>query len=863
MQIVYIDFETYYRKKDFALKTAKSTGEYIGTTQIQMMGWAIGDGDVSLAVGEEQIREVVNKIDWSKAAMCSHNTQFDARVLKERFGKIPAFYFDTLAMMRTLHWNQLVSGAKLGHLSKVLQSYGLSIEDKGSEIDEADGKYLFKFKGDIYYMHDQEITAEYLGNLNLTKTGKVKTGKAYKDPREVVANAIQFFKDFSQYCVTDVKICRAGFKVMSKQIPKQELLFQDMITRCALSPQLEMDVPMLRGALHKAQERMREAVNTVAHKWFFGRYDDAKDALLSTTKLALVLKAMGGMTQDEIDDYVATEGVYPDVPFVIPTKLSEKESANKGRPVYKYALAKKDPGMAELMENPYPDLQEVLACRKVAVYCNNYEIPRLQRFINEQEYSGEVGMPLKVSGAFTHRLGGCLTADTMVLSLTANGLVTEKPIVDVLISDLVWDGVEFVEHDGVVFSGYQEVISYDGVTGTPDHKVFISDTEAISLAEAARRGTPIVDCPTPPNWSNNTAQKISGSVDVSIRRPVYDILNAGSRKRFCANGKLVHNSVFNIQNLSSGRNEGQDATMRMSIIAKEGRVVVAADSSQIEARVLAFMANETIILDEFKNGVDPYCALAEKIYNIPYAEINAARKDENHPNHEVAKLQRQAGKAGRLGLGYLMGSKAFVDYAATLGVKLTQEESERIVQVYRTTYAKTKGFWELCGDVLKMMVAGEQGYFGGPDGRLFFFDGARTVAGRRQPGIRLPDGLWLDYTDLQMKERTYADGTKKWNYCYYGIDAGKPAWVWVYSGKITENLCQALAFSIMKWQAMNINKRYPIAFNVHDEWIVTTTAEDAEACKEFVVNEMRRLPDWAIGCPIDAEGAYAKRYGDC
>ena len=70
MQIVYIDFETYYRKKDFALKTAKSTGEYIGTTQIQMMGWAIGDGDVSLAVGEEQIREVVNKIDWSKDAMC-------------------------------------------------------------------------------------------------------------------------------------------------------------------------------------------------------------------------------------------------------------------------------------------------------------------------------------------------------------------------------------------------------------------------------------------------------------------------------------------------------------------------------------------------------------------------------------------------------------------------------------------------------------------------------------------------------------------------------------------------------------------------------------------------------------------------
>lgn len=494
MQIVYIDFETYYRKKDFALKTAKSTGEYIGTTQIQMMGWAIGDGDVSLAVGEEQIREVVNKIDWSKAAMCSHNTQFDARVLKERFGKIPAFYFDTLAMMRTLHWNQLVGGAKLGHLSKVLQSYGLSIEDKGSEIDEADGKYLFKFKGDIYYMHDQEITAEYLGNLNLTKTGKVKTGKAYKDPKQVVANAIDFYQRFANYCVTDVKICRAGFKAMTKLIPIHELKFQDMITRCALFPQLEMDVPMLRGALHKAQERMREAVNTVANKWFFGRYDDAKAALLSTTKLALVLKAMGGMTQDEIDDYVATEGVQPDVPFIIPTKLSEKETASKGRPVYKYALAKKDPGMAELMENPHPDLQEVLACRKVAVYCNNYEIPRLQRFINEQEYSGAIAMPLKVAGAFTLRLGG---------------------------------------------------------------------------------------------------------------------------------------DTYNVQNLSSGRNEGQDATMRKAIMAPDNKVVVAVDSSQIEARVLAYIADCISQLDIFSTGGDIYCDMAGAIYNEDPLYIKSQHKAGN------------------------------------------------------------------------------------------------------------------------------------------------------------------------------------------------------------------------------------------
>lgn len=728
MQIVYLDFETYYHKENFSLKTAKSTGEYIGTTQVQMVGWAFGDGDVHLAVGEDEVRTALAKINWSQTALVSHNTQFDARLLMQRFGHTPAFFFDTLAMMRSLHWNTIFGGAKLGHLSKVLQAMGLSIEDKGSEIEETNGKYLFKFPNGQWYMNDQEITGDYLANLNITKSGKKKTGRAVKDPRVVVQNAIDLFGRFSSYCKQDVEICRLGFKEMLKQLPRDEIRFQDMITRCALFPQLEMDLTLLKGALTKATTGLSTAVKTVADKWYAGDEVAAKEALMSTAKLGSLLKVMGGMTQDEVDDYIATEGVHPEPPFIIPTKVSEKESLKAGRSVYKYALAKKDPGMVELASCDFPDLQEVLACRKTAVYYNNYEIPRLTRFINEQGYSGEVGMPLKVSGAFTHRLGG---------------------------------------------------------------------------------------------------------------------------------------DVFNIQNLSSGRNEGQDAVMRKSIMAKDNRVTVAADSSQVEARVLAFEANEIIILDEFKSGVDPYCSLAEKIYNIPYDVINARRKNPEDPFFEEASLQRQAGKAGRLGLGYQMGPPAFVDYAATLGVQLSLAESKRIVDVYRTTYSRTKTFWDTCGEVLKQMVAGGSGYFGGPTGTLFYFDGTRKFAGKRIPGIMLPDGMWLTYTELQMRERTYEDGTKRWNFCYYGIKEGKPGWVWIYSGKVTENLTQALAFSIMKWQAMNINARYPIAFNVHDEWVTTTTADDAEACKEFMIQEMSRLPDWAQGCPIGAEGAYAKRYGDC
>ena len=72
-----------------------------------------------------------------------------------------------------------------------------------------------------------------------------------------------------------------------------------------------------------------------------------------------------------------------------------------------------------------------------------------------------------------------------------------KRIVDVLPDDLVWDGVEFVQHEGVQFSGYKEVMTYDGITGTPDHKVFLDDATTISLFDACTSGARIMDAAEP------------------------------------------------------------------------------------------------------------------------------------------------------------------------------------------------------------------------------------------------------------------------------------------------------------------------------------------------------------------------------
>ena len=71
------------------------------------------------------------------------------------------------------------------------------------------------------------------------------------------------------------------------------------------------------------------------------------------------------------------------------------------------------------------------------------------------------------------------------------GVVEERVIEQVTPDDEVWDGGEWVTHEGVVFSGVKSVFEYDGVTATEDHQVFVSDTQKMSLREAAEYGLPI------------------------------------------------------------------------------------------------------------------------------------------------------------------------------------------------------------------------------------------------------------------------------------------------------------------------------------------------------------------------------------
>lgn len=85
----------------------------------------------------------------------------------------------------------------------------------------------------------------------------------------------------------------------------------------------------------------------------------------------------------------------------------------------------------------------------------------------------------------------CLAEDTAILVKDQTGSIYEKPIQNVTTDDLVWDGIEWVMHEGVVFSGDKEVIEHDGIVATAEHIVYLSDTESVPLGQAKEEGRPL------------------------------------------------------------------------------------------------------------------------------------------------------------------------------------------------------------------------------------------------------------------------------------------------------------------------------------------------------------------------------------
>ena len=221
-------------------------------------------------------------------------------------------------------------------------------------------------------------------------------------------------------------------------------------------------------------------------------------------------------------------------------------------------------------------------------------------------------------------------------------------------------------------------------------------------------------------------------------------------------GRWGGDDKINLQNLPSRGVNGKK--LKQSILAPEGCTLIDADSAQIEARVLAWLAGQDDLTQAFRDGEDVYKKMASRIYGV---------KEE-----DVTKDQRFVGKTTILGAGYGMGAQKFQNQLQTFGFDMELSEARRVIKIYREANYKINELWRDAQRYLQSATA----------------FGLKDVLKIEDGTIILPSGLKLRYEDLQF------DQTDKGVEFHYKVRRGRNR---IYGGKVIENVCQAIARCII------------------------------------------------------------------
>ena len=285
-------------------------------------------------------------------------------------------------------------------------------------------------------------------------------------------------------------------------------------------------------------------------------------------------------------------------------------------------------------------------------------------------------------------------------------------------------------------------------------------------------------------------------------------------------GRWGGDDKLNLQNLP------RKGSLKSGIVAPQGFTLIDADSSQIEARTVAWLSGQQDLVDAFERKEDVYKIMASSIYN---------KKIE-----DITQEERFVGKTTILGAGYGMGSTKFAIQLKTFGVEIEESEAKRIIDVYRATYPRIPLLWKEANRSLDAVAEKKTCPVGVQPQAL-----SLTAS-----GFLLPSGLYLSYNDLRKEDDGYS----------YGSRRGR---VKIYGGKVVENLCQALARCVIGEQMLRIAKRYKVALTVHDAVMaVVPEAERAEAMV-YIDECMKWRPSWALTLPLACEIGVGNNYSDC
>jgi DNA polymerase I-like protein with 3'-5' exonuclease and polymerase domains len=297
-------------------------------------------------------------------------------------------------------------------------------------------------------------------------------------------------------------------------------------------------------------------------------------------------------------------------------------------------------------------------------------------------------------------------------------------------------------------------------------------------------------------------------------------------------GRWAGADKVNFQNLPS--RDKRKKTLKNAVCASMGSLVINCDSSQIEARVLAWLAGQEDVVKQFAKGEDVYSIFASKIFSRTITKADP--------------VERFVGKTCILGLGYGTGGEKLRHTLKTQppGSDVSLEEAKRYVDLYRSENKQITKLWREADNLLEQLHIWE--------GNKPFWFGEHKCVRVNGLGIKLPNGLYIRYDNLR---RETEDPESRFVY-----DSRKgPLNIW--GGALVENVVQALARIIVGEQMLKIRKRYPIALTVHDSAVAVVKESEINSAEAYIVECMSTPPAWAKGLPVACELKFANSYGEC
>lgn len=292
-------------------------------------------------------------------------------------------------------------------------------------------------------------------------------------------------------------------------------------------------------------------------------------------------------------------------------------------------------------------------------------------------------------------------------------------------------------------------------------------------------------------------------------------------------GRWGGTDKLNLQNLP------KKSAIKQAMVAPDGYVIIDADSSQIEARVLAWLAGETQLVQEFASGEDVYRSMAATIYLKREADVTPE--------------ERFMGKVVILGCGYGMGAEKFQAFLASGNPprKVELADCKYIIHAYRQRFSQIINLWRQGNDCLAELVTYKRkARFGVQDEAVYLF----------QHGFMLPNTFSIRYPELQSSH-----GAKGAEFSYK-TRTGRTR---IYGGKVVENVVQALARCVIAEQMVSIAERYRPILTVHDAVAIAVPEAEAAAAIKYVNTCMKKAPAWADGLPLNCEIGVGKSYRDC